>query len=77
MAICAEDGEAKTMNDKDFITSIVIGTALSEQKHEEELRILSRQTQYRAPRNAFEAKVMLITYAVIIIGLIIFFIWVS
>lgn len=65
------------MNDKDFITGIVIGTALSEQKHEEELRRLSRQSQYRAPRSALEAKVMLITYAVIIIGLIIFFIWVS
>ena len=65
------------MNDKDFITGIVIGTALSEQKHEEELRRLSRQSQYRAPRNALEAKAILITYAVIIIGLIIFFIWVS
>ena len=65
------------MNDKDFITGIVIGTALSEQKCEEERRRLSRQSQNRAPRNAFEAKVMLITYAVCIIGLIIFFIWVS
>lgn len=65
------------MNDKDFITGIVIGTALSEQTREEEFRRLSRQTQYRAPRNAFEVKVMLISYAVIIIGLIILFIWVS
>ena len=65
------------MNDKDFITGIVIGTALSEQKHEKEIRRLSRQSQYRAPRNALEAKAILITYAVSIIGLIIFFIWVS
>ncbi len=65
------------MNDKDLITGIVIGTALSEQKREEERRRLSRQSQFEGPKNAFEAKVMLITYAVIIIWLIIFFIWVS
>ena len=65
------------MNDKDFITGIVIGTALSEQKHEEEQKRLTRQNSYEPPKDVFEAKVMLITYAVIIIGLIIFFIWVG
>ena len=33
--------------------------------------------RYRHPRDAFEAKVELITYAVLIVGIIIFFIWVS
>ena len=65
------------MNDKDFITGIVIGTALSEQKHEEEQERSTQQNSYEPHKDALEVKVMLITYAVIIIGLIIFFIWVS
>ena len=65
------------MNDKDFITGVVIGTALSEQKRQEERRRLSRQSRFEGPKNAFEAKVMLITWAVCIIGLIVFYLWVG
>ena len=35
------------------------------------------KAKYRPPKDAFEVKVELITYAVIIVGLIVFYLWVS